>query len=254
MRTNLKRLDRVGETNISTEGYPLEIIGHNGDSDITVLIDNKYVREGVSYCVFKSGGIKNYFHRSVHGLGYVGETPFEYLTPSRLKMLRKADGVWRSMIERLVNDKDYVDCAACLAWECRAEFLPFHFEWYYTLPGEKVVLDKDIRIKGNKLYSPNTCLYVPERINKLIRRRSFKASELARGVWNTRNGKYIASIEWNGNTSLGVYNTEAEAFQVFQKAFSEKLKAVVDTYAGKIPEKTYSILKPSMYAYEVDPY
>ena len=45
-------------------------------------------------------------------------------------------------------------------------------EWidknYYEIPGEQMCLDKDILCKGNKVYSRETCIFVPERINLLF--------------------------------------------------------------------------------------
>ena len=41
-------------------------------------------------------------------------------------------------------------------------------ENYYEIPGETMCLDKDILCKGNKIYSRNTCIFVPERINLLF--------------------------------------------------------------------------------------
>lgn len=114
-------------------------------------------------------------------------------------------------------------------------------------------LDKDILIKGNKIYSPNTCLIVPQRINLLFVKQQRKRGEYPIGVsWSTRSNKFHArcnSLDKNNRQiELGYYSTIEDAFSVYKDYKENYIKQVADEYKGIIPNKLYE----AMYKYEVD--
>ena len=131
-------------------------------------------------------------------------------------------------------------------------------EWidknYYEIPGETMCLDKDILHKGNKIYSRETCIFVPQKINSLFVKSDKSRGEDPIGVYQLPNGDYISRC-WNGNGEriyLGLYSTKEEAFQVYKKYKEKVIKEVIDSYKGKIPEPFYSRLREVMYNYKVE--
>ena len=65
---------------------------------------------------------------------------------------------------------DYEECTVCDEWLDNKKLF---YEWvdhnFYEIEGESTVeLDKDILVPGNKVYSPDTCIFVPKRINDLF--------------------------------------------------------------------------------------
>ena len=116
-------------------------------------------------------------------------------------------------------------------------------------------LDKDILLKGNKIYSPNTCVYVPQTINSLFTKCDNTRGKSAIGTTPRKNGKYMAYCHLlNPETgkskgkTLGYYNTELEAFQVYKYYKEKNIKEVADYYFGRIPKRLYD----GMYSYEVE--
>lgn len=106
-------------------------------------------------------------------------------------------------------------------------------------------LDKDILIKGNKIYSPETCVFIPSSINKSFETNKKRRGKCPIGVYETKDNKYASSYK---GKHLGRYQTKEEAFQVY-KQFKEKgIKEVADKYKDKIPNKLYEAL----YKYEVE--
>ena len=82
-------------------------------------------------------------------------------------------------------------------------------------------LDKDILIHGNKVYSPETCIFVPQTINALlVTKGRNKEKELPVGVhWNTRDKKFQANVKAEGKLSfLGYYGNPEEAHKAWQVA------------------------------------
>lgn len=103
-------------------------------------------------------------------------------------------------------------------------------------------LDKDILIKGNKIYSPDTCVFVSGAINKLFVNRALCRGDLPVGVRRVRGScKYAARCSFgNGSMKhLGVFNTPEEAFCVYKKAKENHIKNTAIKYRDKIPEKLY---------------
>ena len=115
-------------------------------------------------------------------------------------------------------------------------------------------LDKDILYKGNKVYSRETCIFVPQRINTLFTKRDKSRGDTPIGVTPTSSGNYRVDCHngYGKTIYLGTYSTREEAFQVYKNYKEKVIKEVIDSYKGKIPEPFYSRLKTAMYNYEVE--
>ena len=116
--------------------------------------------------------------------------------------------------------------------------------YYETKFGDKMCLDKDILIKNNKLYSPKTCIIVPERINLLFIYKSKNGLPCGVGYDKSRK-KYRAQMN---NKFLGRFDTPEEAFYSYKEAKEKEIKKVADEYKDDIPQKLYE----AMYSYEVE--
>ena len=127
-------------------------------------------------------------------------------------------------------------------------------ENYYKIAGEKMELDKDILYKGNKIYSRDTCIFVPQRINTLFVKNDNARGKGPIGVDQLPSGNYIArcSNGFGKYIHLGTYNTKEEAFHVYKNYKEKVIKEVIDSYEGKIPEPFYSKLRKTMYNYKVE--
>ena len=115
-------------------------------------------------------------------------------------------------------------------------------------------LDKYILYKCNKVYSRETCIFVPQRINKLFTKRDNSRGDNPIGVDQLLSGNYQVRC-WNGygkQIYLGLYATKEEAFQVYKQYKENVIKRTIDSYEGIIPEPHYSRLKVAMYNYEVE--
>ena len=115
-------------------------------------------------------------------------------------------------------------------------------------------LDKDILCKGNKVYSRDTCIFVPERINLLFVKRDNDRGDCPIGVTPNLSDNYQVRCN-NGNRKsiyLGSYSTKEEAFQVYKNYKEKVIKEVIDSYEGIIPEPHYTKLKTAMYNYKVE--
>ena len=154
----------------------------------------------------------------------------------------------------MTNIKTYIGCEASEEFHNFQNFGSWDSENYYTVKNEVMCLDKDILVKGNKIYSPETCIYVPQTINGLFTKNDNKRGKSVIGTTPV-NGKYrVLCRIINPKTGkskqehLGYYDTELEAFQIYKYYKERNIKEVADYFKRKIPSELYQAL----YIYKVE--
>ncbi|UUV47144.1 hypothetical protein [Bacillus phage vB_BanS-Thrax5] len=242
--------ERVGETSISNEGYKMTIVEYYTNRKVIVEFENGY-RTHAQYAQFQDGRLKNPYHKSVYGVGYFGEGKHVGLI-GRKKSHKYQ--IWSSMMMRCYDSRfheiqpTYIGCTVHEDWHNYNVFGDWYDENIYNIDGEKMALDKDIARKGNKIYSPDTCIFVPIRINNLFANKVPEKSLYPIGVTRIRN-KFLAQCQFNGKKHhLGYYDTPEEAFVVYKQFKENAIKDVANEYMGKIPLKLYY----AMMTYEVE--
>ena len=219
----------------------------NWDKVKVVFPEYNWESEYISMGNIRKGKVKCPYEPRLCEVGYLGEG--EYLTYDCINNQEtKAYQHWKHMINRCYNKKQlkarpsYMQCEVCDEWLNFQNFAEWYEENYYEVEGEKMCLDKDILVKGNKIYYPETCIFVPEKINTL-----FVKSNKARGKYPIgvakQNKKYKATINKYGeNVHLGYYNTPNEAFEVYKTEKEQYVKEIAEKYKNIIPQKLYEIM------------
>lgn len=125
--------------------------------------------------------------------------------------------VWLSMLKRCYSPKyqqtrpTYKGCSVAPDWH---SFMKFR-EWWLSSYVDGYQLDKDILVTGNKVYSADTCLYVPQWLNLFTVVRNASRGELPIGVALRKGGnnkQYQAVCSAGGKlVHLGLYVTPEEA-------------------------------------------
>ena len=124
-------------------------------------------------------------------------------------------------------------------------FLATFKRWYESFNYQDYHLDKDILVKNNKVYSPDTCCLVPPEINMLFTKRQNDRGKQPIGVcYIKRSGKYSATIHKLRNVHLGFFDTPEEAFQAYKSAKETYVKELATKYfqEGKITQRVYQAL------------
>ena len=196
------------------------------------------------YGNFKNGVCKNPYFASVFGHGYLGIDRNGNVPKTR--EFKDSKNVhtweynkWQSMLQRCFDDKykekypTYKDVTCCKRWLCFSYFLE-DFEIlkneYNWSADEKLNLDKDTLYKGNKIYSLENCILVPDWINLLFIKRDAKRGDCPIGVtYHKQCKKYEAQCNINGKLkNLGLYNTIEEAFNAYKIAKEQEIKRVAE--------------------------
>ena len=154
---------------------------------------------------------------------------------------------WHNLILRCYNEfsvnrnPTYKDCSVCEEWLIFSNFK----DWFDKNYVDGYDLDKDILVKGNKIYSPSTCCFVPQEINKLIINQKRNRGLLPIGVVKKQDGKFVAQISKNKKrVTLGRFLTANDAFAAYKKEKESYIKEVAQKYFndGKITKRVYDAL------------
>jgi hypothetical protein len=242
----LKIVNRVGEKHITNEGYEIEIIEYFSRINCTIQFEDKTIIKNKRYNEIKEGKIKNPHHKSVHGVGFVGIGKYKV---SFKNIHTKYYTCWRGMLERCYCKKfhskkpTYIGCSVADDWHNFQNFAKWFDENYNPETMQGWQLDKDILVKGNKIYSSETCCFVPNNINALFTKSNSSRGKYPIGVCKCINGKYLAQITKNSKqTGIGYYSTIEEAFQVYRVAKEKYIKEVANKWKGLITDKVYEAL------------
>lgn len=249
----VKYESRVGEVYTTNEGYRVIITEYRDfkSCDIVFEHDNSIKLYNYCYNIIQKGAVRNPFHKSLLDVGYMGMGKYTSSTMIGTTTIYRH---WSAMIGRCYNEKTqkenptYKGCTTDPHWHCFQNFAKWYEENYNPETMQGWSLDKDILVKSNKIYSPETCCFVPNEINVLFIKRESKRGKYPIGVTKSGN-KFMAKINKFGKrVSLGYYSTIEEAFQVYKVAKEKHIKEIADKWKGQISEKTYK----AMYSYQVE--
>lgn len=134
--------------------------------------------------------------------------------------------VWRNMLKRC-NEKwqerypTYAGCTVSEGWHTFSAFK----DWMMAQDWEGLELDKDILIKGNKVYGPDTCVFVTKTVNSFTLDRGAARGEWLIGMyWNKEKSKFIAQCSnpfTRKQEHLGYFTCEQEAHNAWLKRKNE---------------------------------
>ena len=238
--------DKIGEIGYNKFKTPMKIVEYKNSRHIIVEFQDEYkAKVHTQYGTFKNGNIKNPYDKSVFGIGYVGEG-----------MYNKKDyphiySKWYNMLMRCYDpyfinkEPSYADCFVCEDWHNFQNFGKWFEENIYECNNEKMHLDKDILVKGNKIYSPENCVFVTNRINILFIKHDADRGKYPIGVcWDKENNKFKAQcqiLDKENNRKqiyLGLYNISEDAFLAYKQYKESYIKQIADEYRELIPKKT----------------
>ena len=237
---------RIGEENINNYCNKMKVIDIVDSKNVIVeFVDFNYTKK-VTYYNFKKGLVGSPFDRTICGIGYIGVGKYKPYENGKQPLAYRR---WVSMLRRCYDPKTqkkrprYEGCKVCEKWHYYQNFAEWFYNNYYEVEGEKMCLDKDILFPGNKIYAPDKCILIPQRINMLFMNKTNKR-KLPNGIVECASG-YLAQYN---HERIGIYKTLEEAYKVYSNKKKEEIIKVANEYKGVIPEKAYNALL----AYEFD--
>lgn len=157
-----KSNERVGRVYKSNNCGDMVVVDYINNNNVTVQFVDTGYETSAKWVNIENGNIKDKYCPSICGIGFIAEG--SHLLSINGKKTKPYQ-VWRDMLARCYCPKrqskspTYKGCTICDDWHNFQVFA----EWYVNncpTDGGSYHLDKDIKIKGNKIYSPDTCMFV----------------------------------------------------------------------------------------------
>lgn len=239
-----------GDVFPTNEGGSVTVIEYRGAFEVVIKHDDSYEHIAtVTAHHLRNGGVRNPYRPSVCGIGFMGAG--EYVSKVDGKHT-SAYATWRGMLRRCCDPKSlarnptYIGCTVHPDWHNFQNFAKW-FECQYRTDGWQ--LDKDLTIEGNKVYSADTCVFVPSQLNSLLNDSGGARGDLPQGVVRKGEG-YSARLNVDGKLHyLGTHHTPEEAFIHYKFAKEENIKRMAVLWKGLIDPRVYDLL----INYEVKP-
>ena len=192
------------------------------------------------------GEFTNAYSPKVRGVGYLGLGDFsakdklEYQT-------------WTNMLKRAYDVKtkesqpSYKDSYVCEDWHNFQNFAKWCNEQkgfkVLDCKGRKYQLDKDLITLGSKVYSPETCCFIPQSLNLAVSKRVANKKYPTGVFFDKKTGKYVASVtKFSSHVLLGYFNNVSEAFLAFKVAKEDYVKELAEVYKDDICDRAYKAL------------
>ena len=227
------------------------VVDYKSARDVTVVFYDPFYILQCEMSNLRKGELYNPLYPKVYGKGFVGVGKYNS------KDHRGVYDLWKGVLRRVYTTRhpSYKNTEVCDEW---CNFQNFA-EWCYgqkffnakDVKGNSYHLDKDILSVGTKIYSPETCCFVPHEINGLLIMYNTvsKASDLPLGVkfeppTNGGNARYSTKLSVGGrkNKYLGYFKTKEEAFQAYKEARKSYIMEVAEKWKGLVEDKVYKTL------------
>lgn len=236
-----------GSKHMTTQCGYITVLRYENAKSVTIRFDNTGHVKTVKACVIRTGNIQDPLARTLCGIGFFG---IGEMTQTNCK---DAGNSWRSMISRCYSESylrvkpTYRVCSVADDWHNFQNFARWYKENYPKDSGE-YHLDKDLLIVGNKIYSPESCIFIPQWLN------SFMSGAMAiRGDWpigvsfSKSHRKFESYCNYMGKRKhLGLHATPESAhlaWKMCKLEIAEKRKSEMDIIDVRIYPNVVKIIE-----------
>lgn len=230
----------VGTRHVNKSGFQYEIIEDLGKGLRRIKFLDEFGWESIVSCDNAgSGHCGNLYGRSVSGIGYVGVG--DYTT----KVHKREYRLWGSMFKRCYSEKElaskpsYYDKIVHEKWHCFQDFAGWCSKEHGF--GERGwELDKDILVYQNKVYSPETCCFVPKELNIAFcgtakRNKKFNLP-LGIGLDEVTNRFVAQGVK---GVKIGRFKNVEDAIFAYKVYKENYMQELAEKYKGVVADKVY---------------
>ena len=238
--------DCVGKICKSKSSGDFKVLKYNDSANVEIQFVDTGFETVARLGDIRNGEVKDPYSPSVFGVGIIGAR----YPVSEGGRDTKDYALWKGMLKRCYSDtfkKKYPTYEGCEVSD-NFKYYEYFYEWCHKQIGFSVdgfELDKDLLIKGNKVYSETTCVFIPQEINTLLTKSTSSRGEHLIGVsWSNTNKAFEARVSKNKGKSeyLGSFETELEAYNAYKTAKESFIKEQANEWKSQIDCRAYEAL------------
>ena len=222
------------------------IVDYKGANDILVMFHKPMYAVKTRMDHLLDGLVRNPLYPKVQGVGYMGVGKFNSKHPSYKFWVR----MFRRVYDQNYQQKcpTYKDVTICKEWLNFQNFAGWcETQEFFNVKDESdkpYQLDKDILVKGNKIYSPETCCFVPQKLNTILLTGKAKRGDCPIGVtYSKRDKVYKAILSFSGKVVNLCQSKDAnKAFEAYKTAKESHIKLMANLWKGRVDDKVYEAL------------
>ena len=242
--------DCVGKVCKSLNSGNFKILKYNDSGNVEIQFINTSYETSARLGDIRNGKVKDPYLPSVFGAGILGTK----YPPSVNGVKTKEYELWQNMLQRCYSDTYKKKNPTYEGCEVSENFKSYEYfyEWCHKQVGfdndgngNSFQLDKDLLVKGNKVYNEFTCVFLPKEINLLlVKRESLRGNHLIGVCWHNASKSFVSRVNKNKGKQeyLGSFNTEVEAFNAYKTAKESFIKEQANKWKDKIDPRAYNAL------------
>ncbi len=238
--------DCVGKVCKSKLSGDFKILKYNDAYNVEIKFINTGFEMFARLGDIRNGEVKDRYLPSVYAIGIIGAK----YPVSEGGIDTKEYTLWCNMLKRCYSDtyqKKRPTYEGCKVSENFKSY-EYFYEWCHKQVGFGECgfqLDKDLLVKGNKVYSENTSVFIPTEINSvLIKCTATRGKHLIGVCWSKKSKAFVAMVSRSerGSEYLGLFNTEIEAFNAYKQAKENYIKELANKWKDQIDDRAYNAL------------
>lgn len=237
----------VGKTFNSNNFGKFTVLKYVHSTEVYIRFENTGGINVVNLSHVRSGAVCDLLAKTTYNIGYIGYN-YDHKSENSKRLFKTWNGVLQRCYDPLWKNrhKCYEQTTCSEDFLCASNFIAWSKSQigYNSVDefGKPFALDKDILIKGNNIYSSETCVFVPREINNLVLSNKMVRGALPIGV-TFKQGRFRSRVSiGNKETALGVFDTVEEAFLAYKIAKESHIKDVANKWKDRIDTRVYEAL------------
>lgn len=249
----------VGEVYRNKEGFQYEIVAYKNALEVTIKWLDCGTLQVCSAHDAHRGTLKYLNRPSVFGIGYLGYGRF---VPGERRMEAWQERInpvlhrhWRHVLERTIAGRDikrYEDCQVVEEWYNFQNFCEWAIKQKNSTRKEENGrlwhLDKDMVSRGNRLYCPELCVFLPNEVNAFYTKKEIGntgypgVNYIKPGSKNAKEGYIARCCIGEERKYLGYYYSPEQAFEKYRQCKEAAARELANKWEGEIDPRVIEYL------------
>lgn len=171
----------------------------------------------------------------------------KYVVSNKKMTYTRAGSIWLNLVQRCKPGSVQNRSPRYAGCENAFEDFDSFVDWCQLQTGyaKGFQMDKDLLVRGNKVYSPETVVFLPAELNCILTKANATRGDSPIGVtWSKFHEKYAAQCQ-NGTgrqKHLGYFQRPEDAFAAYKRFKESFMRESAEAWKDQIDERAYKAL------------